>query len=314
LHERFGRWPEIRETLLLWHRTACLTHNEPGQAALSVGILRHYLSFNLIAQADNFRLKSSFPEQRSPYLHARYLYYVGRINAVQLHYSDAFANLSQASRKCPQGKVAVGFRQHVQKLMVIVQLLMGDIPDRAIFHAPELKRSLLPYFKLTQAVRVGDLDSFTSVVQTHKASLIKDKMLSLITRLRHNVIKAGLRKISLSYSRVSIADIAEKLHLNSKEDAEYIVCKAIHDGVLEAVLNRENNLMYCKDKIDIYSSTEPQKAFSARINFCMDIHNKAVQAFRFAPNAHGGIPVDDDDRDAEEEVLPDEEEDNIEMG
>lgn len=32
-------------------------------------------------------------------------------------------------------------------------------------------------------------------------------------RLGHNVIKTGLRKISLSYSRISLADIATKLHL-----------------------------------------------------------------------------------------------------
>lgn len=31
--------------------------------------------------------------------------------------------------------------------------------------------------------------------------------------------------ISLSYSRISLADIAEKLRLDSSEDAEYIVAK-----------------------------------------------------------------------------------------
>ena len=44
-------------------------------------------------------------------------------------------------------------------------------------------------------------------------------------RLRHNVIKTGVRMISLSYSRISLADMATKLHLDSVEDAEYIVAK-----------------------------------------------------------------------------------------
>ena len=43
--------------------------------------------------------------------------------------------------------------------------------------------------------------------------------------LRHNVIKTGVRMISLSYSRISLADLAGKLHLESAEDAEYIVAK-----------------------------------------------------------------------------------------
>jgi hypothetical protein len=46
-------------------------------------------------QADNFRLKSLFPENRSNYQYARYLFYVGQINVVQLDYSTALANLSQ---------------------------------------------------------------------------------------------------------------------------------------------------------------------------------------------------------------------------
>jgi len=44
-------------------------------------------------------------------------------------------------------------------------------------------------------------------------------------RLRHNVIKTGIRMISLSYSRIALNDIASKLCLDSAEDAEFIVSK-----------------------------------------------------------------------------------------
>ena len=46
-------------------------------------------------------------------------------------------------------------------------------------------------------------------------------------RLRHNVIRAGLRRISLAYSRISLADVAAKLGLANVEDTECIVAKAI---------------------------------------------------------------------------------------
>jgi hypothetical protein len=47
-----------------------------------------------------------------------------------------------------------------------------------------------------------------------------------VCRLRHNVIKTGVRMISVSYARISLADLATKLHLASVEDAEYIAAKA----------------------------------------------------------------------------------------
>lgn len=56
---------------------------------------------------------------------------------------------------------------------------------------------------------------------------MEDRTSNLIVRLRHNVIRAGLRRISLAYSRISLADVASKLGLANVEDTECIVAKAI---------------------------------------------------------------------------------------
>jgi len=55
--------------------------------------------------------------------------------------------------------------------------------------------------------------------------------------------------ISLSYSRISLADIAAKLQLDSPQDAEYIIAKAIRDGVIEASLDHEEGYMQSKVKL-----------------------------------------------------------------
>lgn len=52
--------------------------------------------------------------------------------------------------------------------------------------------------------------------------------------------------ISLSYSRISLADIAMKLQLDSPQDAEYIIAKAIRDGVIEASLDHQDGYMQSK--------------------------------------------------------------------
>ena len=51
-------------------------------------------------------------------------------------------------------------------------------------------------------------------------------------RLRHNVIKTGIRMVCLSYSRISLNDIATKLCLDSADDAEFIVGKVLQQKVL----------------------------------------------------------------------------------
>ena len=91
---------------------------------------------------------------------------------------------------------------------------------------------------VTSAVRNGDLVLFGEVLDKYGHQFQSEKTYTLIIRLRHNVIKTGIRIISLSYSRISLADIAQKLQLDSAEDAEYIVAKVTADWypVLKVVL------------------------------------------------------------------------------
>jgi 26S proteasome regulatory subunit N3 len=69
---------------------------------------------------------------------------------VQLNYSAAHANLQQAIRRAPAAKQAPGFYQAVHKLFVVVELLMGDIPDRGTFRHPVLEKALTAYFDIVK--------------------------------------------------------------------------------------------------------------------------------------------------------------------
>ena len=47
-----------------------------------------------------------------------------------------------------------------------------------------------------------------------------DKTHNLIVRLQYNVIRAGLRRINLAYSRISLADVATRLGEHTCRHAE----------------------------------------------------------------------------------------------
>ncbi|KAH8022764.1 hypothetical protein HPB51_005001 [Rhipicephalus microplus] len=65
-----------------------------------------------MSQASKLVSKSAFPEAASNNEWARYLYYLGRIRAIQLDYSEARRHLLQAIRKAPQ-HAALGFKQTI---------------------------------------------------------------------------------------------------------------------------------------------------------------------------------------------------------
>jgi 26S proteasome regulatory subunit N3 len=68
----------------------------------------------------------------------------------------------------------------VQKLQVIVELLMGDIPNRQVFSNPEYKQALLPYYQIVTSVKQGDMITFKNLLVKHQALFAADKNLTLI--------------------------------------------------------------------------------------------------------------------------------------
>ncbi|KAK3512041.1 hypothetical protein QTP70_028122 [Hemibagrus guttatus] len=314
VYEFLNQLDTVRSFLHTRLRTATLRHDSDGQATLLNLLLRNYLHYNLYDQAEKLVSKSVFPELANNNEWARYLYYTGnhflsqyytgnlflsqyyignlflsqyytgnlflsqyytgnhflsqyytgRIKAIQLEYSEARRTLTNALRKAPQ-HTAVGFKQTVHKLLIVVELLLGEIPDRLQFRQPSLKRSLMPYFLLTQEMCVCETER--CVCETEMC--VRQRCVCERQRC--------VRMISLSYSRISLADIAQKLQLDSPEDAEFIVAKAIRDGVIEASINHEKGYVQSKETMDIYGTREPQLAFHQRISFCLDIHNMSVK-------------------------------------
>lgn len=74
--------------------------------------------------------------------------------------------------------------------------------------------------------------------------------------------------------------------MDSEEDAEYIVAKAIRDGVIIATVDHEKGYMMSKEVGDIYATNEPMEAFDTRIKFLLDLHQKSVKSMRYPVNVH----------------------------
>ena len=267
----------IRKNLLDALRTATLRKDQDIQSAVTTLLLRNYLATSHITQADLLISHTKFPPAAANNQIARYLYYLGRIRAIQLSYTEAHEHLIGATRKSPTSYKASGFYQASTKLLIVVELLMGDIPDRAIFRQPSLEKALQPYLQLVQAVSSGDVNGFQSLVQRYTSAFRQDNTYTLILRLRQNVIRTGIRMMSLSYARISLRDMCLRLGLDSEESAEYIVAKAIRDGVIEASLDHERGFMKSKDVGDVYATREPGDAFHERIQACLALHDESVK-------------------------------------
>jgi 26S proteasome regulatory subunit N3 len=69
-------------------------------------------------------------------------------------------------------------------------------------------------------VKSGDMDTFKKILIKYEKVFQQDKNYTLIMRLKHTVLKFGLKKLNISYSKISMADIQKKLGLDSIEETE----------------------------------------------------------------------------------------------
>lgn len=76
-------------------------------------------------------------------------------------------------------------------------------------------------------MRVGDVVEFKQLMVRHSAVFGADATHSLIARLQQNVLRTAIRKISITYSRITMQDIANKIQMNDKAEAQRIVEKVL---------------------------------------------------------------------------------------
>ena len=129
--------------------------DQKAKTSAAIDILRTFILANNYQSAESFvtSFKKGLPESANNNDWARWYYYLGRLEAIKGTgldtYKKALKNFELALRKAPQNG-AVGFKQEVNKWIVLVKLLVGEIPERSLYRVKELEQVLHPYLQLTQ--------------------------------------------------------------------------------------------------------------------------------------------------------------------
>ena len=99
-----------------------------------------------------------------------------------------------------------------------------------------------------------------------------------------------MRLVSITYSRISLRDIALKLHSPSEEEVEIntfltdlqlesLIAQAISDGILKGSI--VNGTLLTQPTSDVYTTTEPQRTLTSRTRFCLKTKGAAQNSLRY---------------------------------
>lgn len=279
-YEVTGSLPALHHFLMTGLRTAVLNHDSETEATIFNCILRLHLTAADFDSASTFLARSRFPQASALNNQvARFHFYRAQVRAHEGDFVGAADDLSQALRKAPTGQASRNFVLLATKFSIVVSLLRGVIPERSVFDLHP--RALNSYLALTQAVRMGDLSAFNSVLKEFATVWTRDGTADLVPHLHASVLRVGLKRLSRAYSRISFADIHAKLGLKMDAEAKTLVMEALREGVIEGQVNEVDGCFESHPPCDLYATRVPQEAFNTRAAALQSLHNDAVRAMRF---------------------------------
>ena len=99
-------------------------------------------------------------------------------------------------------------------------------------------------------------------------------------RLNQIVIRIGLRRISIAYSRISLKDIGLKLNIPA-EDVEFVVAKALRDGIMSGEIDHDGQVLSIEGDKNVYVTNDPQSALNKRIRYCLGLYHETQRAITY---------------------------------
>ncbi|KAH0485035.1 MAG: hypothetical protein KVP17_002424 [Porospora cf. gigantea B] len=260
--------PEMAKQRLMQAFQKGKLHSLPEVQASSANcILRLLLLTSSYEEATQFALLASFPSDSTNVASfARYLLTIGEIQALRMEYDDAIQKIKLALRKTHNRGA---FLRKAIRLLIVLELLTGGQPSRTLFE----DGSLSEYEALVLAVRVGDLQEFGKVVMLHEETFRRQGTLKLVLRLRHAVLRMGLKNIDKAYQKIPLTRVMQKLGLESVSEAEGVVCQGVADGIFNGTLNHETQILQCKSAANNVGAVGE---LTKRVQLVLQLHEEAL--------------------------------------
>lgn len=155
---------------------------------------------------------------------SKYNFYKGIVECVSTKYKDALASFTLAM------VLSNKYTNKIRKYECVTRMLLGKVDKNY-----KWSNSLLCYKEISDCVRMGEREQLQKLIDEYKSVFWEDKTYFLVCRLHHVILQESIRRISLVYSRISLADIQSKFGISEHLFRKFIdrgkVCGSIQDDI-----------------------------------------------------------------------------------
>ena len=280
--EKENKFADLKEKIYHW---LALFQNGSYEALFStvyVFLLRNLLKSGQLKEATQLLKNCRFPEHIGHSLLAKFLYYKGVYLSHVGQLTPALNFITESLRKASEDTTKKGlnaFKASAKKLKIVLQLLVND----PISHN-WLNENKIPvhYMSLVGAVNRGDNVQFNELIHANRVSFEKDKVMRLLDEMRSVVTKNALKKLSVSYSKISIKDVLAKLGVGNNPDFDLnaFLTKSRED-LPEFTIDHKNLSIEFTQKLDNYYNSQTRESLIQRIRHLQGLEEQVNKSLKF---------------------------------
>jgi COP9 signalosome complex subunit 3 len=149
------------------------------------------------------------------------------------------------------------------KKYVLVKLISGSIPNNQLptYTSRNVQQTIKSlcggqYTELFNIFNNGTLTQFDEFVNRHREQYARDRNLGLIKQTRHAFICNSIQQLTKTFLTVSLKDLANRLQLQSTNEAEKYLIDMIENGQIFASINKKDGKIKLQKKTIFFFSSK----------------------------------------------------------
>lgn len=137
-----------------------------------------------------------------------------------------------------------------------------------------VRSACVEYLALEKPFVDGNLEGLTSVMHGHEKIFKRDGNWGLVNMLTKALITSSIQKLTQTYVTFPMSDIAEKVKLPSKVDAERYVLAMIEGGDRFATINQKDGMLEFIEDMEQYNGVETIRKLDKDMRMMMHLNEK----------------------------------------
>jgi COP9 signalosome complex subunit 3 len=165
-----------------------------------------------------------------------------------------------------------------KKYVLVALILHGKVPILPRYTSHIVSRYIRPlcqaYHELASAYSSCSSVEMNAVVTRHNDTFVRDRNQGLVRQCTVAMYKKNIQRLTKTFMTLSLSDMANRVQLSTKAEAEKYVLHMIEDGEIFATVNQRDDMVSFHDNPEKYNGISMLSKLDEEMKKCMELDDR----------------------------------------